>query len=113
MEGTVYEIEILFAGQADAELIRAQNMSLVDDRWLHADSRVINLDQVVWYTVSRVDGRGQGGGPSNQKKLTADDAKRLRGMYATGNYSLADLADEFNVHRTTVKRIIDGFYWRE
>lgn len=109
----MYEIEILFVGQADAELIRAQNISLVDDRWLHADSHVINLDQVVWYTVSRVDGRSPEGGPSNQKKLTADDAERIRGMYATGNYSLADLADEFNVNRTTVKRIVDGVYWRE
>lgn len=109
----MYEIEILFVGQADTELIRAQNMSLVDDRWLHVDSRVINLDQVVWYTVERADGRPPKGEPSNQKKLTADDAERIRGMYATGNYSLADLADEFNVNRTTVKRIVDGVYWRE
>lgn len=112
MEETVYEVEILFAGQADAELIRAQEAPLVGDRWLRAGSRVINLDQVIWYTVERADGRPPEGVPSNQKKLTADDAERIRGMYATGNYSLADLAEGFNVHRTTVKRIVDGVYWR-
>lgn len=51
--------------------------------------------------------------PSNRKKLTADDAARIRGMWSTGNYTLTELADEFDVHRSTIRRIVDGVYWKE
>lgn len=51
--------------------------------------------------------------PSNRKKLTADDAARIRGLWSTGNYTLTELADEFDVHRSTIKRIVDGVYWKE
>ena len=51
--------------------------------------------------------------PSNRKKLTAYDVGTIRGMWSTGNYTITELADEFDVHRVTIRRIIDGVYWKE
>lgn len=48
----------------------------------------------------------------NRKKLTAGEVARMRDMYRTGNYTITELAEIFDVHHATVGRTVRGVYWR-
>lgn len=49
---------------------------------------------------------------SNQHKLTHDDVRKLRGMAVVG-FSYKDIAEVFNVHPTTVSRIVSKQYYKD
>lgn len=49
---------------------------------------------------------------NNRKKLTAGEVARMRDMHRTGNYTITELAEIFDVHHATVGRTVRGVYWR-
>lgn len=44
-------------------------------------------------------------------KLTASEVRRMRRMYASGEYYQSALAEYFGVTQVTVSRIINGRLW--
>lgn len=50
-------------------------------------------------------------GRSNQKKLSAREAERMRERYRSGEFTQAQLADMFDVNDATVSRIVRGIYY--
>ena len=51
--------------------------------------------------------------PRNRKKLSARDAEHIRQLWKTGNFRIGELADNYDVHHSTIGRIVRGVYWRE
>lgn len=49
--------------------------------------------------------------PSNQKKLTRREVDRIRELKRNG-MKVTEIADVFDVHRSTVTRIINRTYWK-
>ena len=46
------------------------------------------------------------------KKLTEDDVLDIRELYATGDWTQEDLAEEFGASRSHIGRILSGKKWR-
>lgn len=59
-------------------------------------------------TISQLKAKGD-----NRKKLSPIEARRIRSMHSTGNYSQRELADSFDVNPVTVSRIIRGSYYAD
>lgn len=47
-----------------------------------------------------------------KKNMTADDARQIKKMYATGNYTQKELAEQFNCTSAHICRIIAGKKWK-
>jgi hypothetical protein len=45
-------------------------------------------------------------------KLTAEEASRIRDVYAKGGSSLSKLAAEFNVSKRTIHNVVQGIIWK-
>jgi DNA invertase Pin-like site-specific DNA recombinase len=52
------------------------------------------------------------GEDSHNAKLTADKVKLIRELYASGSRTIRQLADEFAISKSQVKRIIDKVTWK-
>lgn len=78
------------------------------------DARLSNLD---WSTqkenlADRLPlGTANRGDRCGTAKLTKEQVKRMRKMYATGKYSYKDLAPKFGVWRHTVSNIVNRRTW--
>jgi len=49
---------------------------------------------------------------SNRKVLTRRDVQRIRALHR-GGWRNKDLAEAFDVNKSTITRILNGTYWRE
>ncbi len=53
------------------------------------------------------------GEESHLHKLTEIEVKNIRKLYSTKLYTYTKLGEEFNVHRKTISRIVNGKNWRK
>lgn len=65
--------------------------------------------------VSRVDGRGRLGSRNGRARLTEDDVRLIRRLHEriplTTFDRLCQAGREFNVHPTTIQKIVQGKTW--
>lgn len=57
-------------------------------------------------------GRSPRGEEHHNSKLTAEQVKEIRALYATGDYSTRALAKRFGIARSATHRIVKGEMWR-
>lgn len=50
--------------------------------------------------------------PSNRKVLTRRDVERIRTLHRAHKWRNKDLAEAFDVNKSTITRILNGVYWR-
>lgn len=87
-------------------------------RHLDGDPSNNRLDNLCWGSRqenaddSRRMDRYRKGEKHPQVKLTADDVRSIRAKYATGNFRMIDLADEFHVTFTNIHAIVRRRSWK-
>lgn len=85
----------------------------------HPSNRVVHLDgnpennvasNLRWMRSAEVNHRS---GSAAQQKLTHEQVKQLRRIYAQGKRSQQSIAAQFNVSQTAVSRAVNGKTWQE
>ena len=70
--------------------------------------RCVRPEHLVLGTAAGAHGSGEA---SPNAKLTEDLTREIRSRYAQGGVSMAALASEFGVGKTTVSRVVTGETW--
>ena len=103
--GARYDVERSIAGQPANTCRTADRLHSLPMRWPRRYGIVrkgIRMRTREGMAVARARGKLRGKKP----KLTDRQARELRRMYDTGDYSVADLAEVFSVSRPTVYRTL-------
>jgi len=79
--------------------------------WDHIDGALADADLESLHSKILND-RIPRGVKSGRSKLTPDDVREIRSLYASGNVTQQELADQFDVACSTIGRIIRREYWR-
>jgi len=82
---------------------------------IHTDNKAVNLARGTRKdnaADSMHNGTSAKGALHGQAKLTEDQVREIRRLYATGNFSQRELARRFDVSPATINLVIHGKRWR-
>lgn len=92
-------------------LHKCDNRSCVNPDHLYLGTYSDNMNDM--YSRGRhPEGGARGGEKHHAAKLTTNDAKKIKKMYACGNISQSRLASLFGVSQTQIGRIVRGDRWK-
>ncbi len=79
--------------------------------WNHVDGALSDTDLKSLHSRILNDRRPRGA-KNGASKLTPDDVREIRNLYASGNVTYQELADRFGMHRCTIGSIIRRELWK-
>lgn len=80
------------------------------------DNHINNLEWLthaenIQHSFDELDRHPARGEASGNVKLTANDVRKIRRLYATNKYTFTKIGKQFGVYRTTISRIINNKTW--
>ena len=79
---------------------------------LNENSRDNNMENLAYVTRSENAIMNIRSGDNLSLKLTMEDARKIRRLYASGNYSLSQLGDQFDVSKVQIFNVVKNKQWK-